>query len=340
MEKINNISCFAKTVFNIRIKLSVFFYFLKQFIMHKISFKKFIIILQRLLFFLSSLQHNKFVKIGNKIRMGLYIPGMSSPAFITAINKFAVFNEKLPNTTVLVSITSACRFKCEHCYQKNDKGKDLEIEKLLPVIKELQNMGVAFFNLEGGEPFLVFEKLKKVCAVIDERSEIWINSTGDGMTVERLIELKKMGLTALMFSLHTSVPEELNAFMRSNEAWKKLETGVKYCHEANVPVAFNICLQKQDFYNGKFERVIEKAKEFNAAIIQLIKPKPAGGWLESGVEEFSKTDMVHIKNLVNRYNLKKEFEEYPSISAQIIEESENMFGCTAGGTDRFYINAK
>jgi len=85
---------------------------------------------------------------------------------------------------------------------------------------------------------------------------------------------------------------------------------------------------------------MEKAKEFKAAIIQLIKPKPAGGWLEDGASAFSGEDIEQLKRLVESYNRDSRYKDYPSISAQAIEESKEQFGCTAGGTDRFYINAK
>ncbi|MGD8400029.1 MAG: radical SAM protein, partial [Bacillota bacterium] len=83
-----------------------------------------------------------------------------------------------------------------------------------------------------------------------------------------------------------------------------------------------------------------QAKKFQTVLIQLIKPKPAGGWLESGVEPFTDSNLQHITNRVNQYNLERQYQDFPVISAQIIEESPAVFGCTAGGTDRFYINAK
>jgi MoaA/NifB/PqqE/SkfB family radical SAM enzyme len=85
---------------------------------------------------------------------------------------------------------------------------------------------------------------------------------------------------------------------------------------------------------------MQQAKDFGGSLIQIIKPKPSGGWLESGVEEYSVEDFALIKKKVNLYNLNREYADFPSISAQIIEEDPEMFGCTAGGTDRLYINAK
>jgi MoaA/NifB/PqqE/SkfB family radical SAM enzyme len=237
-------------------------------------------------------------------------------------------------------VTSACRYSCPHCYQRRDRGKDVAIDTLIPVVRRLQSKGLAFFNLEGGEPFLVYDRLKRVCAAIDARSEIWVNSTGDGMTLERLQELKRLNLTAIMFSLHTADPAKLNLFMQSERAWDTLVRGIDLCHQADVPVAFNACLAREGFYDGEFERIMAQAREFQGCLIQLIKPKPAGAWLESGTPEFNRLDLDRVRDLVQRYNHDRAYAGYPAISAQILEEDPKRFGCTAGGTDRFYINAK
>lgn len=340
MIKTKNVTGLGKSFFAVRVKLYILFYYLPEIFKGKISLRRYLLFLRRLLYFLSKIYHNKFVKIGNTVRLGLYIPRFPSTAFFTACRKFMVFDAKLPCTTVLISVTSACRFNCEHCYQKKDLGKDINIDLTIEAVKRLQDMGVAFFNIEGGEPFLVYERLKKLCAAIDRGAEVWVNSTGDGMSIERLRELKKLGLTAIMFSLHSTDPKKVNAFMQSDKAWDTLNEGIRLCHQADVAVSFNSCFKRDDFYNGNFEKLMDKAKEFNACLVQLIKPKPSGGWLESGVESFSESDIAKVKELVYAYNNDARYKDYPSISAQIIEEDPAVFGCTAGGTDRFYINAK
>ena len=160
------------------------------------------------------------------------------------------------------------------------------------------------------------------------------------MTRERLVELKYLNVTAIMFSLHSPDADTFNRFMGESSAWDTMEAGVKMCHAAGLAVAFNTGLMRDDYYNGTFERIMEAVRIYKACLIQIIKPKPAGGWLEKGVIEFTPEDITYIKARVNQYNLQKEFSGYPSISAQIIEEDKAVFGCTAGGTDRFYINAK
>lgn len=284
--QVRNIAGLEKRLFLLRVKAAVFLKFLPFLFKGEMGFRRFIMFLRRLLFFLSKMEHNKFVQIGPNTRINLYCPGFPSEAFYTACKKFMVFDQKMPCTTVLVSLTAACPYHCKHCYQKYDQGKDLDIGILLETIKKLQNMGIAFFNIEGGEPFLVYDRLKKVCSVIDGRSEIWINSTGYGITRERLLELKKLNVTAIMFSLHSPDPERFNKFLGDDNAWDTMTRAVSICHEAGIAVSFNACLQKGDFYNGNFEKIMEITKDFGACLIQLIKPKPAGGWLKGGLSPF------------------------------------------------------
>lgn len=322
---------------NLKIKLHVFFHYLLLVLKGELPLRHFIPLLGRLNLFLSKLQHNKFGCIGSQVRLDLYVPSYPGKAFFTACDKFRTFGEKPPCTGALLSVTSACPFACEHCYQRLDKGGDMELELLVDTAKQLQEMGVCFFNIEGGEPFLKFERLKAVCDVIDDRSEIWINSTGYGMTEEKLNQVRPY---AVMFSLHSTEPAELNCFMGRDFAWDSMMEGIAVCKKCGVPFAFNTCLMEEAFSNGSFDRVMAFAKEQGACLVQLIKPKPAGAWLGDSGSMFSEAGMKTATTRVNTYNQKAEYRDYPPVSAQIIEELPQVFGCTAGGTDRFYINAK
>jgi len=341
MKKIKSISGLQRSVYELRIKLRVLFYFTGLAFKGEFSFHLYFRVLKRLLFFLSKMNLNKFIRTSLGVKINLYVPSFPRKAFFHACRKVMEFNEKMPSVTVLMSVTSACRYDCAHCYQKLDKGKDVDINLLVAIAHQLQDKGVAFFNIEGGEPFLQYERLRKLCEAIDDRSEILINSTGDGMTYERLMELKGRGnLLGIMFSLHTHDPERLNTFMKSENAWSNLQNGINLCHRAGIDVTFNSCIALEDYYNGNFEKVMEAAKNAGATIIQFIKPKPAGGWLECGAEKFGIEDLEHIRRKMIDYNTHVKYRDYPAIAAMIIDEDQEHFGCTAGGTDRFYINAK
>lgn len=339
MNKIIYLTGYRKTLYNFYIKIYVFLHFLGEIISGKFPSKNFLRFSRRLLFFLSKMKDNKYVKSGKDTKINLYVPAFPSEAFFKACRKVMISEERMPCITVLLSVTSACRYACEHCYQKFDYGKDVDIDLLCEVTKKLDKSGVAFFNIEGGEPFLVFDRLKRICESI-EVGEIWVNSTGDGVTTEKLKELKSLGVKGLMFSLHSYLPENINSFMKSDKAFENLKNGIQCCHDANLDVAANTCIMKKDFYDGTFDEILKLAREFGVSLIQLIKPKPSGGWLDNYVNDFSQEDLDYIEKLVYKYNNHPDYKTFPFVAAQLVEEKSEMFGCTAGGTDRFYINAK
>jgi MoaA/NifB/PqqE/SkfB family radical SAM enzyme len=325
--------------FNQYMKMAVLLHFTGEVAAGRMPAKGFTGFLKRLLYFLAKMKDNKYVTSGGATKVNLYVPAFPSRAFYKACGKVLSVGTKLPCVTVLLSVTSACRFRCGHCYQKLDLGKDLPIEYLVDVVRTLDAMGVAFFNIEGGDPFLVYDRLKAVCTAVTT-GEIWVNSTGDGITRERLTELRGLGVKGIMFSLHAADEPALNRFMGRENAWSTLAAGVAACHAAGVDVAFNACLLRDAFYDGTFQKVMDHARNFGATIVQLIKPKPSGGWLGADMKRFSPEDMEHIDNLVHAYNNEAPFRSYPFVAAQQVDERSDMFGCTAGGTDRFYINAK
>jgi len=330
-----------RKMMNARIKAAVLLHFLPVIVTGKLSPGRFIRFAKRLLFFLSLMKDNKYVHTGRGVKINLYVPAFPSPAFYQSCAKVMEFKRKMPAVTVLMSVTSACRFRCKHCYQQLDRGRDADIGLLVGAARYLQDQGMAFFNIEGGEPFLVFDRLHELAGAIDRRSEILVNSTGDGITPERLRILNQQGnLAGIMFSLHTHDQEKLNDFMGSPRAWSTLEAGVEACHREKVPVMFNSCLSRDDFFDGTFEKVMDRANAFGAVLVQMIKPKPAGGWLESGAAAFSPADLALVREKLTGFNNLKAFRRYPAIAPMIIDEDHDHFGCTAGGTDRFYINAK
>ena len=329
-----------RTLKNFRIKSGVAVHYIKEWLRGDLNTGEYTRLMKRLNYFIGRLQNNKYVRMGKGTKIDLYIPAYPEPAFFRACDKFKVSKGHFPCTTVLISVTKACRFDCKHCYQKLDKGADVDLPLLIDAVRQLQDMGIAFFNIEGGDPFLKYDRLLNVCQAIDERSVIWINATGDGVTPERLKELKQNQVKAIMFSVHFIEPHALNDFMGRPYAWDTLISGISACKEAGMPFAFNACLGKEAFEDGSFENLMEFAKEKGASLVQLIKPKSAGAWLSETLPDTDGTFLDKVKAKVNMYNLDKRYEAYPSISAQIIEEDPRHFGCTAGGTDRFYINAK
>lgn len=161
--------------------------------------------LRRALILLLTFRHNKVVRVGTCYKLHLYLPAFPTPAFYYAIES-KLIRTPARAITVVLSMTKACSYKCEHCYQRIDGGLDLDDKLLCQTARSVQDNGVAMFDIEGGEPIIRYERLLKLVRSLDSRSEIWVNTTGAQLTHVMLGELKDAGLFGLMVSVHSPDP--------------------------------------------------------------------------------------------------------------------------------------
>jgi MoaA/NifB/PqqE/SkfB family radical SAM enzyme len=306
----------------------------------QISFKQYIIFVKRIFLLSKVLSYNKAVYINNVYKIHLYLPGFPSKAFYKAIDKFLILSEETIPTTVLFSMTKACGYKCSHCYQKNDGGEDLPIDKLIKVAQDIQNVGVSMFDIEGGEPLLKFDRLLKLIQGLDNRNEIWINTTGYPLTYEKALKLKQANLFGVMVSIHHWLSQEHDKFVGKRGAFAIAVSAIKTFQRVGINTVLNCCPSFEMINDGGIEKIMKLAKSLNCSFVQFIHEKPAGAWIRRGNTLMDKELLDSLCKKHITFNHKRTLKDYPSVSMQVFEEySPIAFGCTAGGIERFYVNA-
>ena len=194
--------------------------------------------------------------------------------------------------------------------------------------------------LKVGEPLLQFDRLMQLMRSLDNRSEIWINSTGAHLTDEKLEELMKTHLTGIMISLHSPNPREHDKFTGVEGSFDTACKALKLFAENGAFTVINCCASREMVMNGELERLFEIGKDLHCSYIQVIHPKSAGNWINEKQKSYQeKKEIDKLSFLHQKYNREKALLNYPSVSSQVFEESKDVFGCTAGGIDRFYVGA-
>lgn len=324
-----------------KVKIDLFFHYLPLLFKKELDFKHYRLLIKRINTLLKNFKVNKFFKINKKIKLDHSVPLYGTDSFYKFMDKFYNFDSKLACSSVLISITKDCSFNCKHCYQKFDIGDDVDITTLVNVTNELIKKGVTNFVIEGGDPFIKFERLIKICSTIGNKGEVSINTTGNGITLKKLKDLKECcNLHTLTFSYSSPIEDDVNFFMGKDYAWNTIKHGLKLVDIAGIPASLNCCLHSGHYENGNFEYLMEIAKNLSVCHVKLIHPKAAGAWLQGSFPEFTTKEMEHIKTLVKKYNRHRKYLKYPAITAQIIEEDSEHYGCRAGGSDLLYLNAK
>lgn len=302
------------------------------------SLRDYFVFLRRAAILLLSFRHNKAVRVATGYKLDIYVPAYPSEAFFRVVDSKLVTRPAAP-TTVVFSMTKACRYKCGHCYQRMDGGADLDESSLLTAAKDMLECGVAYFNVEGGEPMLLFDRLERLLQVIDRRGEVWVNTTGDSLSPDKMARLKALNVLGVMVSIHASTPEAHDAFTGVPGSFEKARQALRAFKAAGFATAINSVLSEKDVLAGGIDSLMEVAKSLSCDYVQLIHPKPAGAWLgkHSGMQMTSEL-VAKIQERHLHYNLAVA-KSYPGLAAQVFEESELALGCTSGGVDRFYLNA-
>ncbi|MBF0410011.1 MAG: radical SAM protein [Candidatus Riflebacteria bacterium] len=304
----------------------------------KLSVAEFVRLIFRLVLFLKVLIKNKVVKIGDVYKLQLYLPAYPTPAFWESIEKF-IRPDPGP-LTVVFSITKACGYKCPHCYQRNDSGADLDMEVLKKSARQMSDVGVTMFDIEGGEPLLKFDRLVELLESFDGKRELWVNTTGHLLTPEKAKKLKQAGVFGVMISLHTPDEKDYNEFTGMQDAFQIARNAAKMFNDVGITVVLNSCPSDELFENNGVERIMEIANSWDCSFVQVIHGKSAGAWLGKDDEMIRAHEKIkRLCDLHVQYNSPGKYADYTAASVQVFEESPNHFGCTAGGIDRFYLNA-
>lgn len=294
--------------------------------------------LRRALILLLNFWPNKPVRIACGTKIYIYLPAYPSAAFFRALDAKLLQTPPGPVSAVY-SMTKACSYHCPHCYQRRDAGADVPDENLVATALAMERLGVAFLNVEGGEPFLRYERLLSLVRAASANTEIWVNTTGCGAARERLEALREAGLCGIMVSIHAPDPSAHDAFSGIAGSFETACVTLRLCRGLGLGTAINCVLSEADIRGGRLDAMMQLARELDCDFVQLIHPKPAGRWL--GNPDALQIDSAYLAELRAshlRYNSRAS-RGLPVLAAQVFEERPEGLGCTAGGVDRFYVNA-
>jgi len=328
-----NITGFLKFLVYVRIALHVAVKYI--FRLRPVEYLRF---LRRALILLLNFRHHAIVRVGNGYKLQLYLPAYPSWAFFRTIESKLIRKPAGP-ATIVYSITKACDYKCGHCYQRNDKGRDLTDEKLIETALEIRDAGVTMFDIEGGEPLLRLERLCGLLESLNEGVETWVNTHGGSVDEAKLEALKRAGTFGLMISIHSPNADEHDRLTGVEGSFEAACRAVELCKKAGLVAAVNSVLTREQLEDGQLDELMELTRKLGCDFVQLIHPKPAGKWL--GANEKIKQNEKNIKYVEEKHRLYNsgKRKDYPALAAQVFEERKDSLGCTAGAVDRFYVNA-
>lgn len=153
-------------------------------------------------------------------------------------NLSAGFGFKVPQF-LQWEVTTSCNLRCCFCYDSCEadarRDDELTLEQGQELIKQFSQQGLRALTFSGGEPLLVFDKLK---AWIKTSTECGIASSlftnGNDLSLEHAQLLKEAGLESCRISLHSSEENVHDRLVNKRGAWSKAIAGIKNMVAADI----------------------------------------------------------------------------------------------------------
>lgn len=286
------------------------------------------------------LNHNKIIHY----RDGYPVYSLSTPALFSkpAANFFArilyrvIQNRSMPNL-MSFALTDKCNAQCAHCsfFDKDSKrkGSVMTLNNCKKIIADAQEMGVSIINLLGGEPLMRTDITDIIRSVNKDLSTVILFTNGWYLH-EKANDLREAGLDGVYVSIDSSDAVEHDKIRNKSGMFEKAMLGLTSAKKYGLSVGISCCITKEDYENGKLEKIIEFGKEIGIHEILVFDAIPTGK-----LKNCSKliNDNQWISEMIKFTEKYNEDISYPGILVYAYATSHRSTGCS-GGTSYFYAS--
>jgi MoaA/NifB/PqqE/SkfB family radical SAM enzyme len=295
-----------------------------------------------------TLRLHKQVRFDGAYYSSLLIPHYPSAAFDQMVangglnTDAAGTPERLQIDTVILGVSSQCPLRCRHCYERHNllDHDRIPVSEWRRVIAQVQNIGASIVVLSGGEPMLRYTDVLQLVASGDKkRSDFHLHTSGYGVTVERIAELRGAGLTAVAVGLDDVDPARHDQ-VRGPGAFDAATAALRACAEAGVLTYVNACIQPALIRSGDLWRYLEFVARLNVAFVQLLEPRPCGAFLAAGdAGLLTIADRARVAEFFVAANSRRRYRHLPVVIYPADSERPEHLGCRMAGLSHLYVDS-
>lgn len=222
-------------------------------------------------------------RIDGRFYWQMNTPGFPSPAFDHVLRHWLAHSMGLCAYPGLyaahVAITKQCSLNCLHCFEWEsiNQPETQTDEDIIKTVEQLIELGAAQIIFSGGEPVARFDFLMRLLNAFRDRAvQLWINTSGDGLTDDRIAMLKRSGLTGIIFSLDHHDRHAHDQFRGREGCYQQVISSAECAHELGLVTAFALCATNEYVSKDNLDAYMQLALDLNLTFVQILEPKPIG----------------------------------------------------------------
>jgi MoaA/NifB/PqqE/SkfB family radical SAM enzyme len=234
-----------------------------------------------------------------------------------------------PPSVMLISPSMRCNYRCKGCYAASYERKDdMKEEVFHRVLSEAEELGIRFFIILGGEPFIYPELLP----VIGKHKKSFFQIYTNGSFLNKDVVKKLVELGNIAPQLSVNGPAEYTDASRSKGAFAQVMEAMDNLKEAGCVFGFSSLVTQNNIDVICSEEWIDL----------LIEKGALYGWLFLYMPVGENPDMQLMPTAEQRNKMRVAMREYrqtkPILPADFWNDGVLTGGCIAGGRQYFHVN--
>jgi len=229
------------------------------------------------------------------------------------------------------SITNECNLTCPGCYNKSfhqSDGNELSDEKLWSLAAEAKELGISFFVIAGGEPFLrpvLLDIMKAYPEII-----FLVFTNGTLIDDEMIKRFKKQKNVVPMISLEGNQQETDER--RGEGTFELLQQTMAKMKKVGIFFGLSLTLVRKNFETITAEEFIAKCRKTGCRFFLFLEYTPT----QEGTEDWVLTENQRsgVSDMMQHYHSK-----YSSLFIAVPWDEDSVGGCLSAGRGFVHINA-
>ncbi len=237
---------------------------------------------------------------------------------------------QVPPITIF-SVTRRCNLECKGCYSKALHGTsdpEMNGEKVRSIVEEATELGVSFFVLAGGEPFIRPEILD----ITSEFPQVLFLVFTNGLLIDESVMagLKKQRNVVPLLSIDGN--EDMTDERRGPGTYRRVRDIFGELRRRKIFFGASLTMTRMNFDTLTNEAFIREIADAGCRFFLFLEYTPA----EEGTEDWIPT--AHQRSGVMR--LMEEFHsKFRALFIAVPAHEEDVGGCLAAGRGFVHINA-
>lgn len=271
-----------------------------------------------------------------------YAPGWPSVAFDRYIEReldrlIPILGRPPALQSVILAITRRCALQCEHCCEGDvlNRHETLSPRDLGEIARRVQRRGVAQLFLSGGEPIHRLDAVLALTASVSAETDVWIISSGQGLSAERAERLRGAGLTGVALSLDHWDAATHDAFRGRRGVFDAVEDAATNARRAGLLVALSLCPTRAFVSSDSLWRYGRVARRLGASFIQILEPRSVGRYAGQSVA-LEPEQQRELERFTLRLNLDPAERDLPAVA--YLDSFARAHGCPGAGDRYVYID--